>query len=314
MKVSMRQMSKWAPLLLLVPVGASAALISRVYTFSDGNVLFADQLNTELNNLVNGVNSINNDNLATNANISASKISASIAGSGLTRNGTTGVLSVVPDNSTIEISANALQVKDAGITAAKLAPDVTANSLPPGFVLPYAGTTCPAGYVIGHGDEVSRTGIYANLFAAIGTAHGSGNGSTTFNLPNYSGRFLRGVDKGDNLDQDRASRTSMAAGGNTGNAVGTIQGHAFQTHNHSVTDPGHFHSYNTPALAGGNFLNLSTPQPGANYQLYFGSSGSTGSKVTGVTIVNTGASGAHSQASTTETRPANASVNYCVKL
>lgn len=311
MKVSMRQMSKWAPLLLLVPVGASAALISRVYTFSDGNVLFADQLNTELNNLVNGVNSINNDNLATNANISASKISAAIAGSGLTRNGTTGVLSVVPDNSTIEISANALQVKDAGITAAKLAPDVKGASLPSGSILTFAGPTCPSGYVLANGAAVSRTVTYADLFAAIGTAHGSGDGSTTFNLPDYRGRFLRGVDGGAAKDPNASTRLSMATGGATGDNVGSVQGHSFQTHSHAVNDPGHRHTENILSIVGfGGLLVQETP---GTYRI--NNAGSPSSlNTTGITLSNSSGAGPTSQLTADETRPINAYVNYCVKL
>lgn len=53
----------------------------------------------------------------------------------------------------------------------------------PGMIKPFAGTTVPTGYLLCDGSAVSRT-TYANLFAAIGTTYGSGDGSTTFNLPN----------------------------------------------------------------------------------------------------------------------------------
>jgi len=63
--------------------------------------------------------------------------------------------------------------------------------LPSGVVFPFAGATAPYGYLICDGRAVSRTD-YAQLFSAIGTAHGVGDGSTTFNLPDYRGNFLRG--------------------------------------------------------------------------------------------------------------------------
>jgi len=309
-------MNKWAGLVLFIPAVTHAALISRVYTFSDGNVLFADQLNTELNNVVNGVNSINNDNLATNANISASKISAAIAGNGLTRNGTTGVLSVVPDNSTIEISANALQVKDAGITAAKLAADVKSVSLPSGSILTFAGPTCPTGYIVANGAAVSRTVTYADLFAAIGTAHGSGDGSTTFNLPDYRGRFLRGIDAGEGRDPDVITRTAMNPGGNLSDNVGSVQGYATARPIASSfsTGAGGSHTHTGRMIITGG-------SPSVTVGGSASTAGPTGyaSAALGIPLLDiqtTGSSHSHSitAGGDAETRPMNAYVNYCVKL
>lgn len=62
----------------------------------------------------------------------------------------------------------------------------------PGVVVMYAGTTAPSGSLMCNGAAVSRT-AYARLFAAIGTAYGAGDGSTTFNVPNLSGRVVVGV-------------------------------------------------------------------------------------------------------------------------
>ena len=50
----------------------------------------------------------------------------------------------------------------------------------------------PSGWLLCNGAAVSRT-TYANLFAKLGTKHGAGDGSTTFNLPNLNGRFLEGT-------------------------------------------------------------------------------------------------------------------------
>lgn len=93
----------------------TAATISRVTTFSDGDILFASDLNAEFNNIVNAVNSLDNDNLAAGANISPTKISASISGDGLSRNGSTGILAVNVDGTTLEISSDSVQVKANGI-------------------------------------------------------------------------------------------------------------------------------------------------------------------------------------------------------
>lgn len=170
-----------------------------------------------------------------------------------------------------------------------------------GSVLAYAGT-CPANTLLADGTAVSRT-TYARLFNKIGTAHGTGNGTTTFKLPDYRGRFLRGVAGGSTLDPDRASRTAMATGGSTGDNVGSVQGHAFQTHTH--TQNPHNHTIGTGAsatAAGGNFT---TPN-------YDGIGGIRDTNLTTATNNNTGATGTNSQATANETRPVNAGVNYCI--
>lgn len=69
---------------------------------------------------------------------------------------------------------------------------VSEARVPAGCVMAFAGGgTAPGGWFICDGHEVSRS-AYPALFAAIGTVYGSGDGSTTFNLPDFRGRFLRG--------------------------------------------------------------------------------------------------------------------------
>ena len=69
---------------------------------------------------------------------------------------------------------------------------------PTGAVLAYAGATIPAGFLLCDGRAVSRT-TYAALFGVIGTTYGSGDGTTTFNLPDLRGRVPVGVDSDANL-------------------------------------------------------------------------------------------------------------------
>ena len=68
----------------------------------------------------------------------------------------------------------------------------TSPSVPAGTLLPFAGTVVPEGFLLCNGANVSRTD-YANLFAAIGTKWGEGDGSTTFTLPNFNDRFIEGT-------------------------------------------------------------------------------------------------------------------------
>lgn len=61
---------------------------------------------------------------------------------------------------------------------------IASDSNPIGSVIAFAGNNAPVGYLMCDGSAVSRE-TYADLFAVIGTTYGSGDGSTTFNLPNY---------------------------------------------------------------------------------------------------------------------------------
>ena len=64
--------------------------------------------------------------------------------------------------------------------------------VPSGSVIPFAGSTAPQGYLLCDGREVSRAD-YPFLFSVIGTTYGSGDGSTTFNLPNLQDKFVQGA-------------------------------------------------------------------------------------------------------------------------
>ena len=85
---------------------------------------------------------------------------------------------------------------DIGTFSANQETDETINievpdALPIGSYIQFAGSQAPAGFLVCNGGEISRT-TYAELFVVIGTTYGSGDGSTTFNLPNLTDRFLQG--------------------------------------------------------------------------------------------------------------------------
>lgn len=61
------------------------------------------------------------------------------------------------------------------------------SGAPVGSLMPYAGTTPPDGWLICDGSEISRT-TYARLFSVIGTTYGAGDGNSSFNLPDFTGR------------------------------------------------------------------------------------------------------------------------------
>lgn len=78
---------------------------------------------------------------------------------------------------------------------------ITGDTLPIGSIVPYGSENAPTGWLVCDGLTVSRT-TYAELFSAIGTTFGAGDGSTTFNLPNLKGRVPVGQDVSDSNFND----------------------------------------------------------------------------------------------------------------
>ena len=152
-------------------------------------------------------------------------------------------------------------------------------SIPVGAIVDFPYTATPVGYLKANGAAISRT-TYANLFAVIGTGYGVGDGSTTFNLPDYRAEFRRGLDDGRGID--------------SGRGIGTSQSGDNAAHSHTVTDPGHAHSYSGPS--GSTFGQPSGGAPGFTTL-------STASATTGITIASSGS----------EARPRNVAVLTCIK-
>lgn len=97
--------------------------------------------------------------------------------------------------------------------------DITARLIKVGTIFPWPGATLPGGYLYANGAAVSRT-TYSELFAAYGTTYGAGDGSTTFNLPDYRGRGLFGRD---DMGTTAAGRITSASG-ITGTTLGATGG------------------------------------------------------------------------------------------
>ncbi|MCK5355242.1 MAG: tail fiber protein [Methyloprofundus sp.] len=109
------------------------------------------------------------------------------------------------------------------------------NIIPVGSVMPFAGSinTIPVGWLLCDGSAINRV-TYADLFTVINTIHGSGDSEDSFHLPDYRGRFLRGVDHGSGRDSDSLARSPSGQNGNSGDKVGSIQDDAFKNHTHQV--------------------------------------------------------------------------------
>lgn len=154
--------------------------------------------------------------------------------------------------------------------ASSVSIDSAIGGLPAGVVAPFAGATAPTGWLLCYGQAVSRT-TYAALFAAIGTIYGTGDGTTTFNLPDLRGRVAAGKD---NMGGSAANRLTTAGAGIDGTTIGSAGGAQTNTlttshmpaHNHGVSDPGHGHGASQDAHAH-NVPNVGFVRSAAGYGL-----------------------------------------------
>ena len=147
-----------------------------------------------------------------------------------------------------------------------------------GSIIPYTSSVAPVGYLVCDGSTVNRS-TYSKLYAVVGNAYGAGDGSTTFHLPDFRGRFLRGYDSGAGNDPDSSSRLASNSGGNTGNNVGSLQADQVYSHTH-----------------------------------LFNNSGGVGNAVSGTQVgYQSYGQAATSSYGGNETRPKNVTVNYLIK-
>lgn len=156
--------------------------------------------------------------------------------------------------------------------------DALKNSLIPyGAVQYFARDTAPEGWLIADGSAISRI-EYANLFTAIGTNFGVGDGTETFNLPDLRGEFIRGWV----IDREGVMGESGLR------AFGSWQADDFKSHNHPISNGSY--GFSNPAI-------INPPTTLATYSTGVG--GGFGS-----TVASQGG---------TETRPRNVALLACIK-
>lgn len=183
----------------------------------------------------------------------------------------------------------------------------TRQMAPPGLVAYFARSTAPTGWLKANGAAVSRA-AYADLFAAIGTTFGAGDGFNTFNLPDLRGEFVRGWDDVRGIDAGRAFGSAQDDQNRAHTHNGSTD--AAGGHTHGVNDPGHTHSENRITFTGTGPLD-----DGVNK--YNNTLTQSGSATTGISIQ---AVGDHSHSFTTgssggtEARPRNRALLACIKF
>lgn len=137
---------------------------------------------------------------------------------------------------------------------------------PLGVINPFGGANAPEGWLLCDGQAISRAD-YADLFAVIGTAFGSGDGSTTFNIPDFRGEFLRGAGNNSHSGQGNGGAVGAHQDGTTvvasimGNGYGVIYNMINGTVNSSTYDKwvgnsGNTYVHNTSSYETESYANV----------------------------------------------------------
>lgn len=174
--------------------------------------------------------------------------------------------------------------------------------IPVGVMHEYGGATAPTGYLLCDGTAVSRA-TYAPLFAIISTTYGTGDGSTTFNVPDLRGRMPMGAGTGTGLNASGTgapsgtAQTARARGAWGGEETHLLTGAESGTsvHLHTASSPTHTHSPNGQATFltwDGGSLGMATGGGGVVPQ---GSPSTTGATAATVTVANSTAANASSR-------------------
>lgn len=132
-----------------------------------------------------------------------------------------------------------------------------------GIVIPWSDATPPSGFLECDGSAVSRT-TYAALFAVVGTTYGSGDGSTTFNIPDLQDKLVR--------SRGPASVIATDAGSEAVECTGNIGGSLANTTISTPTLPSHSH----PGGPGGGGGMAGIEQPSRSFTSGMGGTGSAG--------------------------------------
>lgn len=199
-----------------------------------------------------------------------------------------------------------------------------ATGMPVGAVFAFASASTPAGYLLCNGQAVSRT-VYATLFNAIGTIFGSGDGATTFNVPDMRDWFVRGRGDSRQLGSTQTGAIQLHTHvvqdpGHNHGASQAAHAHATVPHSHGVTDPGHSHSYGTlggtgvVGLGAGSGIvtpaNTSTSGTGISIQ---NAAPNTDSQQPAVAVAGNTTGVAIGSTGDGETRPQNIALDYYIK-
>jgi microcystin-dependent protein len=181
-------------------------------------------------------------------------------------------------------------------------------ALPTGTINAYGGSSAPDGWLLCDGTAISRE-AYSTLFGVIGTSYGTGDGSTTFNLPDLRGRVPVGL--GTNADVSTLGGSEGGAEANRSPRHNSTNSLTLPDHTHSLTDPGHNHDW-SGQIGASSGTNKRTWNPGSDF------TSSVTTQTTGITVGNPSSNPAISGSigpggSRPTDTPAYLVVNYIIK-
>lgn len=174
-----------------------------------------------------------------------------------------------------------------------------AAGVPVGTILTFGASTPPSGFLECNGSAISRS-TYASLFSILSTTHGAGDGSSTFNLPDLRGQFVRGWDNSAGVDASRV--------------FGSTQTDQNKNHTHttdSVTLTGGIRKISEGFLSGGSATGVFTKTSDGNNSI---TGSSSTSPVGGVDFDGTHSHTISSSGGGTEARPKNVALMYIIKF
>ncbi len=125
----------------------------------------------------------------------------------------------------IDSNVTTAKIADLNVTYAKLAAAAIERLNPTGSMIAFAGASAPTGWLLCDGSAISRS-TYATLYGIIGTVYGTGDGSTTFNIPDLRGRVIAGQD---DMGGSSANRLTGLTDGLNGDTLGATGGLETQT-------------------------------------------------------------------------------------
>lgn len=241
--------------------------ITAGYTWASGATVTPTKLNDAINLATIDANAVTTAKIADSA-ITAAKLAASCINGQVEK--------------TSFADADEVLLYDSSGAVLKKATFLTASNaiLPAGMVMPFAVNSAPSGWLSCDGSAVSRS-TYARLFSAISTTYGAGNGSTTFNIPDLRGIFIRGT------GAQTISGTTY-----TGTHAAKERD-ALQGHRHSLTN-------GTSIWRNGGGTAITSGGVSGAFDVTVGDPTTDGTNGTPRTAA--------------ETRPANISLLYCIKF
>lgn len=191
---------------------------------------------------------------------------------------------------------------------------IGAVAMPSGVMAFHGSNSAPSGWLKCNGAAISRT-TYASLFAAIGTTWGAGNGSTTFNVPDLRGLFLRGwADDQGTYDNGRAFASLQTSDNKSHNHNGATGGQS-QNHTHTgYTDTQGWHTHGLKMNSGDNGAGGLQAAGNARHDTY--QSDGAGNHTHNVTTYGASVDHTHAIASSggSESRPVNKAALVIIKI